>query len=152
MSGPMMTRRGIAPVAVDPFDRLFSNFLVRNWPGTASGGDEEGVETGTLAVDVSEDDEHVIVRASLPGFKKSDVTVELHNGVLSITGEHTEETETRNERFYRRERRSGSVSRRLALPGTLGEDNAHAEFTDGVLTVRVPKVREPDTRTRVHIR
>ena len=96
-------------------------------------------EEGNLAVDISEDDKELIVRASMPGFGKDDVEVHVHNGVLSIKAEHVEESEDKDERFYRRERRVGSLSRRIALPGVVTADDAKADLTAGVLTVRVPR-------------
>ncbi len=104
------------------------------------------VDEGTLAVDVSEDDQAVIVRASLPGFKKEDVEVEVHDGVLSIKAEHAEEHEVKNEKFYRKERRWGSVSRRIALPGAVQDTDTKAELKDGVLVVRVPNSQKEKPR------
>lgn len=109
------------------------------------------MEEGTLPVDVSEDDEHVYVRASLPGFRRENIDVEVHEGVLTIKAEHTEEHEDRKERYYRRERRFGSVSRRIALPSAVRADGTEAELRDGVLTVRIPKAPEARPR-RVTIR
>lgn len=99
-------------------------------------------DAATLAVDVSEDDTNVYVRASLPGFAKEDVSIEVHDSVLSIKAEHNEETEEKGEKFYRRERRFGSLSRSIALPSPVREGEASAELKDGVLTVRIPRVAE----------
>lgn len=129
----------------DPFElpainRLFNQFM--NDPFfsevkvLAPGG---AIDEGTLALDVSEDDKSVLVRASLPGFKKEDIEVEIHDGVLAIKAQHTEETEVKNERYYRKERRTGSVSRRIALPGAVLETDTKAELKDGVLTLTLPK-------------
>jgi HSP20 family protein len=101
------------------------------------------VEEGTLALDISEDDRNVIVRASLPGFAKEDIDVEIHDGVLVIKAEHAEEKEEKGETFYRKERRVGSMSRRVALPSTVVEGETKAELKDGVLTLRLPKVSKP---------
>jgi HSP20 family protein len=95
-------------------------------------------EEGSLPLDVCEEDGDIVVRASLPGFRKEDVDIQIHNGVLSINARHTGETETKNGTFYRRERRFGSVSRRLALPGVVADAKASAELKDGVLTLRIP--------------
>ncbi len=97
----------------------------------------EETNEGTLALDVSENDGEVIVRASMPGFKKEDIDVQLDNGVLSIKAEHNEEHETTDEKFYRRERTYGSVFRRIALPGVTNDAATKAELKDGVLTLRV---------------
>lgn len=109
-----------------------------------------GLDEGTLAVDVSEDDKHVFVRASLPGFKKENVQVEVHDGVLSIKAEQSEEKEEKGERFYRRERRFGSMNRRIALPSTVVEGETKAELKDGVLTLRLPKsVKEQPRKIQI---
>lgn len=105
-----------------------------------------GVEEGSLALDVSEDDAHVIVRASLPGFKKEDIDVEIHDGVLTINATHNEETEEKTERFYRKERRMGSTSRRIALPSAVQENGAKAELKDGVLSLWIPKLAKETPR------
>jgi HSP20 family protein len=122
-----------------PFDRTMRNLMefVGTDPflrTTALELDEEG----TLPLDVAEGDGELVVRASLPGFKKDDIDVQIHDGVLSIKAEHAEETETTEEHFYRKERHFGSVSRRIALPGVVAEAKANAELKDGVLVLRVP--------------
>jgi len=94
---------------------------------------------GTLALDIAESEGELIVRASVPGFGKDDIEVQILDGVLSIKAEHTEDQETTDERFYRRERRVGSVSRTVALPGELTVADSRAELADGVLTLRIPQ-------------
>lgn len=97
-----------------------------------------GVEEGSLPLDISQTEKEIVVRASLPGYKKEDIEVQVHNGVLSIKADYKHEHEETGERFYRRERRYGSVSRRIALPGIVEESETQAELKDGVLTLRVP--------------
>lgn len=94
---------------------------------------------GSLAVDISEGKEgETIVRASLPGFNKDDVQISVHNGVLDIKAENKFEEETKHEKFFRKERRYGSVTRRIALPGNPKGDEVTAELKDGILTVKIP--------------
>jgi HSP20 family protein len=102
----------------------------------------EAIDEGTLALDVSEGEGEVIVRASLPGFRKDDIDVEIDNGVLTIKAEQSEEKESRDEKFYRRERRFGSVFRRVALPGVISEAGTKAELKEGVLTLHIPQAEE----------
>jgi HSP20 family protein len=102
----------------------------------------ETPDAETLAVDVSEKDGEVIVRASLPGFDKDDVHVQIEDGTLSITAEHKEESTDEHERYYRRERRVQSLMRRVSLPGKVTDANATADLTDGVLTLRIPQAAE----------
>ena len=118
-------------------DRLFDDSFFRSAVGAS--------DEGTLAVDISETDHEVLVRASLPGFKKEDIDVQVHDGVLAINAKHSEESEQKGERFYRRERRFGSVSRRIALPGVVHEAPVDATLKDGVLTLKiaVPEATRP---------
>jgi HSP20 family protein len=122
----------------DPFsnlrqtmDRLFDDSFFR-MPGRLVD------EDGTLPVDISENENELVVRASLPGFKTDEIDVNVNDGVLSIKGQHSEEHEEQGERFYRRERTFGAVSRRIALPGIVAEADVNAELKNGVLTLRIP--------------
>ncbi|MDX2131204.1 MAG: Hsp20/alpha crystallin family protein [Planctomycetota bacterium] len=124
------------PSPLGAFERLFNDPFFSELPALAR------MDEGTLPLDVSENDTHVIVRASLPGFAKDKIDIEVHDGVLAINAHHEEEREEKGERFYRKERRSGSLSRRVALPSTVLEKDAQAEFNDGVLTLRLPKVQK----------
>ncbi len=127
------------PVEVPQFSSLLNHvFADPFFSGLAAVANDEA----TLAVDVSEDDQNVYVRASLPGFAKEDVGIEVHDSVLSIKAEHSDEKEESNEKFYRRERRFGSMSRSIALPSPVREGEASAEPKEGVLTVRIPRVAE----------
>lgn len=122
----------------DPFDFGGMRNLLRGFFDDAGFQLAPTLEEGALAVDISEGKEgETIVRASLPGFKKEDVKVSVHQGVLDIRAESKEEHETKDEKFYRKERRWGAVSRRIALPGNPAEDGVQAELKDGVLTVKV---------------
>jgi HSP20 family protein len=131
-----IVRREPFDVPITTMSRLMSDLFGESLAGTNS------VDEGTLALDVSEDDSDVIVRASLPGFARDEVEVQVHAGVLTIKAEQTVESETKDERFYRRERRTGSLSRRVALPSNVQDDQATAELRDGVLTLRLPKVQK----------
>jgi HSP20 family protein len=127
-----------------PIPSVFENFF--NEPFFSGAPLTARVDEGTLPLDVSEDDKHVIVRASLPGFRKDQVEVEVHDGVLTITARQEEEKEETTERYYRKERRVGSLSRRVALPGAVLEKESEAELKDGVLTLRLAKVQKEQPR------
>ncbi len=95
-------------------------------------------DEGTLAVDVAENDQEIVVKADLPGFAKEEIDVQMHDGVLSIRAQHSEEHEEQTGRYYRRERSWGAVSRRFALPGVVKDAPVDASLKDGVLTLRIP--------------
>ncbi|MEZ6243837.1 MAG: Hsp20/alpha crystallin family protein [Phycisphaerales bacterium] len=143
MAGPLTRRINNECGVANPFDRIFESFFREPvFTRELAPVFEEGI----LAVDVSEDAESVIVRASLPGVKKDDVNVEVHDGVVTISAHKTEEHEETQEKFYRKERREGSVSRRIALPVAVLEDKASAELKDGELTLRLPKTKQGGPR------
>jgi len=105
-----------------------------------------GVPTGyirrfdlTPAVDLSETDNEVVVKASLPGVKAEDVDISVNDGILTVKGEKKYDDKTEGENFYRREIRYGAFSRSIPLPAAVDQDKAEAAFADGVLTVTLPK-------------
>jgi HSP20 family protein len=100
------------------------------------------LEETALALDISEDEKNLIVRASLPGFRKEDVDVEVHDGVLTIRATHTEQAQATTETYLRKERRTRSAQRRVALPTTVEGSAVDAELKDGVLTLRLAKTPE----------
>ncbi|MBX3384380.1 MAG: Hsp20/alpha crystallin family protein [Phycisphaeraceae bacterium] len=122
-----------------PMAKVIDEFMAEPFffaaPVSALGANTEG----NLALDVSEDEQHYIVRASLPGYQKDQVEISAHNGLLSIRAQRSEEHEEKGERFLRRERRFGSVQRVVSLPGEVDEDKIVAELKEGELVVRLPK-------------
>ena len=93
------------------------------------------------AVDVYEDKENFVVKAELPGMKKEDIDVSLHDGSLSISGERNEE-KVENGEVYRSERYFGRFQRTVALPASVNAAQIKAQYKDGVLTVTLPKAEE----------
>lgn len=91
------------------------------------------------AVDVSEDDKSVTVRAEIPGVEPDKVNVELVGNTLTISGQKEESREDRGKDYYRSERSFGSFMRRIPLPESADPDRVTAEHENGVLTVRFEK-------------
>jgi HSP20 family protein len=131
------------PVSV--FERLWNDPFFSEMPAMLA-----RIEEGTLPVDVSETAEAYIVRASLPGFAKDQIEVQVHDNVLTIRAQQSSETQEQGERYYRKERRVGSMSRRLALPGAVSEQATKAELKDGVLTLTLGKAVK-DTPRKIAI-
>lgn len=98
------------------------------------------------AIDVAENDGNLIVTAELPGMKKDDVSIEVTNGVLTLTGEKKEETERDEQEMHVVERSYGSFRRSFTLPFAVDEAKALAEYRDGVLRVTLPKLGVPQGR------
>jgi HSP20 family protein len=99
----------------------------------------DGAEEGwTPSVDVIRKDDALVLRADLPGIKPEEVKVEVEDDVLTVSGEHKEETEEKKENYVRRERRYGSFSRSVSLPKGVDAKDIEATTEDGVLEVKVP--------------
>ena len=101
-------------------------------------------------MDLFEEDAQYVLRADLPGVDDADVSVELDDGRLTISGERKSERDQRGEGYHRIERASGSFSRSLRLPDGVDPDAVTASFENGVLEVRVPKPEQHRPR-RVEI-
>jgi HSP20 family molecular chaperone IbpA len=87
---------------------------------------------------VSETDANYEISLDLPGMSADDVQLEFKEGVLTISGERTDETTSTDRRFHRVERRSGAFSRSFEMHEIDG-DKIVAEFKNGVLTIVAPK-------------
>src|ERR1019366_1590881 len=70
----------------------------------------------TPAIDVVRDNGNLVVRADIPGIKPEEVKIEVEDDILTVSGEHEERKEEKEENFLRRERRYGSFCRSMALP------------------------------------
>jgi HSP20 family protein len=123
-------------------DRLFEDSFVSplNWRTIANG------DSITPPIDVHETDDEIVVTASLPGVKADDVEITMTGQTLSLRGEFKADDEVKRDQVLYRERRFGSFSRSLQLPVRVQGERAEASFTDGVLTLRVPKAEEVKPR------
>lgn len=98
-------------------------------------------------LDLREDAGSFTISTELPGIKKDDVKIQFEDGVLTISGEKKEETETKDSSFHRKERRYGAFHRAITLPSGADVDAAEAQFKDGVLEVRIPKLETAKPKT-----
>jgi HSP20 family protein len=94
------------------------------------------------AMDLVEEADRYVLRADLPGVGEDDVSIELDDNVLTISGERRSEQEERRDGYHRVERATGRFSRSLALPDGVDPDSVRARFEQGVLEVSVPKPAE----------
>lgn len=125
-------------------NRLFDRFF----EGRPGDGGRRG--RWIPAMDLTETDDSLVLRADLPGMSEDDVNIEVKDGVLTVSGERKAEQEEKREGYHRIERAFGSFSRSLSLPEGVDPDKVEANFDNGVLEVRVPKPEETKP-TRVQI-
>jgi HSP20 family protein len=91
-------------------------------------------------VDIVEEKDTYKITADMPGLDKKDITVEVKNGVLAISGEKKEEKSERDKnRYYHFERRYGSFRREFALPDHVDADHVEAKYANGVLELTLRK-------------
>jgi len=98
------------------------------------------------AVDVLEGKDTYLIRAELPGMKKEDIKVEIHDGMLVLSGERQSEKPAEGVEYRHVERVAAKFWRSFSLPETVKQDGIEASYKDGVLEVRVPKAEEAKPR------
>jgi len=91
------------------------------------------------AIDVYEDKDSICVRAEVPGMKKEDLDISLHDGVLTLAGERKAPQREEGVETYRSERFVGRFQRTVTLSAPVDADKIKAAYADGILTVRFPK-------------
>jgi HSP20 family protein len=98
------------------------------------------------SIDLVREKDRYVLRADVPGIKPDEINIEVDEGVLTISGEHKEEKEEKDEDYVRRERRYGSFSRSMTLPKGVEPDDIEATSKDGVLEVVIPAPKEEQKR------
>ncbi len=121
----------------EAMDRLFEESVVR--PSSTELSRRMG---GTLAVDMYETDEAVVVKSATPGVDPEDIDISITGDTLTIKGETKVDEEVEEENYVYRERRYGSFARSLTIPVPVQADEAEAAFEDGILTLTLPKAEE----------
>jgi HSP20 family protein len=94
----------------------------------------------TPSCDVYETDNEIVVKAEIPGMKKEDVKVSIEDNLLTLSGERKFEEETKRENYRRIERSYGAFTRSFTLPPSVDTKKVTAEFKDGLLEVKLPKL------------
>jgi len=121
-------------------DRLFEDSFVRPYRGLTALGE---VAAPALDIyDIYQTPSEVVVKASLPGLKPEDVSIDITGDSLTIKGESKAEQEIKKEDYLYQERRYGAFSRSVALPSGLKTDKSEATLEDGILTITIPKAEE----------
>jgi HSP20 family protein len=93
------------------------------------------------ALDVYQDNDNVIAVVELPGMRKEDIEIYLHDGTLIISGERKAEI-TNGQKAERTERFTGKFRRSVTLPTQVDANRVNASYKDGILTVTLPKAEE----------
>ena len=118
----------------DNFFDIFDNFERKFFGNTSA-------NLPAFRTDIKDADDKFVLEAELPGFEKEDISLDVKDGILTISAQHKEEREDKDEqgRYLRRERRFGSFSRSFDITG-IDENGITAAYTNGILTQSLPKV------------
>ncbi len=119
--------------------RLMNQFFGTTTPVNGGQGD---AATWLPPVDVTETENDIVLAFDLPGLRQEDISVELDDNVLTVSGQRERKSEESKDNFYRYERRFGAFSRSVSLPAGVVENDIQASYDNGVLEVRVPKPEE----------
>ena len=127
---------------ITDFDRIFDSMFTHDLPQFSS------TNSWTPAIDVNETETEFFLSADMPGLDKKDVSIDIHDGVITIKGESAIDNEKSTDDYRIRERQLGSFNRSFRLPDNVNEDKVAAKVKNGVLTVTLPKTKEiiPDGR------
>ena len=131
------------------FDSIMNDFFYR--PSRFSGSNEAA--SWTPRVDVVERNGEYELLAELPGLEKKDISVSMKDGVLTISGEKKYEDEKSEDNYYCCERRYGKFERSFRMSKDVEADQIKAEYKNGVLSLKVPKVEKTEpASTRIEIK
>lgn len=119
----------------DNMDRLFDRTLSR------MDSDFDTVNWA-LALDVIENNDEFVVKASLAGIDPDDLEITYSDNALTIRGETKMEQDVEESRYHLRERRYGRFARSVSLPAKIDSDKIEADYKNGVLTLHLPKTEE----------
>ena len=121
-------------------DELNSFFELPVWSSFARTGQ---LFTGwSPALDLYQSNDNVIAVVELPGMRKEDIEISLHDGTLTISGERKRENSSNGDKAERTERYVGTFRRSIALPTRVDAGKVSATYRDGILTVTLPKAEE----------
>ena len=121
---------------ISDFDRIFDNMFNIDIPIHPK------ENSYYPAVDIEETEKEFILSADMPGLKKKEVTIDIHDGIITIKGERMNEDKSSFIGYRMHERQFGSFNRSFRLPDNVNEDKIAAKFDNGELLITLPKTKE----------
>jgi HSP20 family protein len=98
----------------------------------------------SLATDVYETNEDIVVEMQVPGYKKEDIKVSFEDGYLKVEGKSEEEREDKEKNYWRKEIKRGSFLRVIPIPKEVDSKKAKASFSEGILKIKLPKIEKEE--------
>lgn len=134
----------------DEMDRAFDAALNRFRSSPGFKGDDQNTFFEPQ-MNIMDNGDKYVIKFNMPGLTKDDISVELKNHILTISGKSSKETKQQDDRMLLTERRSGLFSRNVMLPGDVDDSKLKADCKDGVLTVIVPKAAESHKTQKIQV-
>jgi HSP20 family protein len=133
-----MRRKTMNMIRWNPFNEM-EDFFRPYHRAMARNQSQEGLLSAewSPSVDITEDDKEFLIKAELPEVKKEDISVDINQGVVTLSGER--KAEKRDEKEHRIERFYGKFSRSFTLPENVNETEIQAESKEGMLYLHLPK-------------
>lgn len=124
------------------FDRMNSLMDITGWRSA-----------GSLALNMSEDENSIVVEAAVPGIAEDDIDVRIEGNMLTISGESSQRVERGDEerQWHLVEQRYGRFQRSVRLPVEVKSDKAQADLENGILTITLPK-SEPSPVKKIAVK
>jgi HSP20 family protein len=137
-----LTKRTNRPSWFKPFWNDDLDFFDRLWPDFSG---HYGADWAPK-VDFFEKDGNYHLTAEVPGMSKDDMSVSIHEGLVTVSGKRESSKEEKEGNYYMKESQYGSFSRSFRLPGEVDEEKVDATYKDGVLSVVMPKKEDSKTK------
>jgi len=135
----------------DPFKEFASmQKVLSNYP--SQGNDETSISAFTPQVNTREVEFAYHIDVDLPGIKKDDISIDIHNGKLTISGQRDIKEEVKEEDYYKVETSFGKFQRVFTLPENIDVENITASSDNGVLEVVVPKIEKDKNKKTIEIK
>jgi len=124
----------------EEMEKRLSNVIERAI-GVPNGEKKEAISVAEWSpvVDITEDEKEYVIKAEIPEMKKEEIKINVHDDVLSVSGERKYEQEEKGKKYHRVERSYGSFMRSFTLPKDADGSKIAAEYKDGVLKLHLPK-------------
>jgi HSP20 family protein len=134
--------QGGVPTIARDFDEVFDRFFNAPlaFPAVSFEPIRKAMEgTWMPAIDLTETEKEFILRAEVPGVPRENLDVHLEGEILTLTGHREQKTTEKDENMLWEEREAGKFVRTLRLPKAVEANKVEAVYTEGILTVRLPK-------------
>jgi HSP20 family protein len=133
---------------LEEMERRLSTIFGRSPRGT-DGEKKEAISVTEWSplVDITEDEKEYVVKAEIPEMKKEDIKINVHDDVLTVSGERKYEKEEKGKKYHRVERAYGSFMRSFTLPEDADGSKINAEYKDGMLKLHLPKSEQAKKKT-----